>query len=56
MAKTLIGIGIIIGSTIGGWIGALMTHGNWFSVLSIIGELIGSFAGIWAGYKASRYV
>ena len=31
----MISLGIIIGGTIGGWIGALMTHNNWFSLTSI---------------------
>jgi len=54
-AKTLIWIGVFIGSTIGGWLGALVSHGDWFSWQSIAGGAIGSFAGIYAGFKASQY-
>lgn len=54
--KQLVWIGLFIGSTIGGWLGALVSHGNWFSGWSILGGTLGSFAGIWAGYKLSRYI
>lgn len=53
--KTLIWIGIFIGSTIGEWLGALASHGNWLSWQSIIGMAIGSFAGIYAGFKTGQY-
>lgn len=53
-AKALIWIGVLIGSTLGGWIGAMMDHGNWFGGWSITLGFVGSFVGIWAGYKASR--
>ena len=52
--KTLIWIGIFIGSTIGGWLGALMDHGNWFGGWSITLGGVGSILGIWAGYKISQ--
>ena len=54
--KLIIAIGIFLGGTIGGWLGALMSHGNWLSGWSIILSAVGSFAGIWAGYKASQYI
>lgn len=54
--KTTIMIGIFIGGAMGGWIGALMTHGNWLSGWSIMLSTVGSFIGIWAGYKASQYI
>lgn len=53
----MITIGLFVGGTIGGWIGAaLFDHGNWFGEWSIFLSAIGSFAGIWAGYKASQYI
>jgi hypothetical protein len=52
--KTMIWIGIFIGSSVGGWLGALAAHGNWLSWQSIVGGAIGSFAGIWAGYKVGQ--
>jgi outer membrane lipoprotein SlyB len=54
--KLMITIGIFAGGTLGGWIGALMTHGNWLSGWSILLSTVGSFGGIWIGYKASKYM
>lgn len=53
--KLMIFLGVTVVGTIGGWIGALMSHGNWLSAPSILLSTIGSFAGIWAGYKAAQY-
>lgn len=55
-AKGLIWIGVFIGSTVGGWLGALAGHGNWFGWQSVVGGVIGSFTGIYVGYKASQYI
>lgn len=52
--KLMIWLGILIGGTIGGWIGALMTHNNWFSLSSILWSGVGSIAGIFAGYKLGK--
>jgi hypothetical protein len=52
--KTAIWIGIFVGGTIGGWIGALMTHGNWFSLTSILLSGVGSIAGIFVGFKIAK--
>ena len=49
-------LGIIIFSTIGGWIGAAMSGGNWLSPWSLILSTIGAFFGIWAGYKAAQAI
>lgn len=53
--KLMIFIGVMIFSTIGGWLGAMMSNGNWFSVWSILLSAIGAFVGIWAGFKAAQY-
>jgi 4-hydroxybenzoate polyprenyltransferase len=55
-AKTIIWIGVFIGSTLGSWLGALTAHGNWLSWQSIVGGLVGAFAGIYAGYKFNQYI
>ncbi|HEY1835942.1 MAG TPA: hypothetical protein VGG13_03935 [Candidatus Saccharimonadales bacterium] len=52
--KLLIWLGVMIGGTIGGWVGAAMTHGNWFSVTSILLGGVGSLAGIWVGFKIGQ--
>lgn len=54
--KLMITIGIFLGGTLGGWLGALFSHGNWLSGWSIILSTVGSLAGIWAGYKAAQYI
>jgi hypothetical protein len=54
--KLMIFIGLTIGGTVGGWLGAAFAHGNWFSVWSIFLSTIGSFVGIWGGYKAGQYL
>ncbi len=54
--KLMITLGIFIGGTIGGWIGALMSHNNWLSGWSILLSGVGSLAGIWVGVKASQYI
>jgi len=54
--KLMILIGITIFGLLGSWIGALMDHGNWMGGWSILLGAVGSFFGIWAGYKAGRYI
>jgi hypothetical protein len=55
-AKTLIGIGIAIGGIGGGWLGAILGDGSFFSVLSIVCSIGGAFLGIYLGYKISQYM
>lgn len=52
--KLMIFIGVTIGGGIGSWLGALMTHNNYFSAASILLGAIGSLVGVWAGYKAGQ--
>jgi uncharacterized membrane protein YeaQ/YmgE (transglycosylase-associated protein family) len=52
--KTYIWVGIFIGSTVGGWLGAVLDHGNWFGLLSFLLGTVGSFVGVWVGYKISQ--
>jgi len=54
--KSLIWIGIFLGSTLGGWFGALIGGGNWLSWQSLLGTTAGSLLGIYIGYKASQYI
>jgi hypothetical protein len=52
--KLFIWIGIMVGGTIGGWLGAAMSGGNWLSAWSILLSAVGSIAGIWAGFKIAK--
>ncbi len=52
-AKALIMIGLIAGSTLGGYVPALWGAGG-FSMASVLLGGVGGLAGIWAGYKISR--
>jgi uncharacterized membrane protein YeaQ/YmgE (transglycosylase-associated protein family) len=55
--KLMIFLGITIFGTVGGWIGAsLFDHGNWFGAISILLSTIGSFFGVWIGFKAGKYI
>lgn len=54
--KLMITIGIFLGGTVGGWLGALMDHGNWLGGWSILLSGVGSLAGIWVGYRAGQYL
>ncbi|HSX33530.1 MAG TPA: glycine zipper 2TM domain-containing protein [Candidatus Saccharimonadales bacterium] len=54
--KTLIWLGLTIGGTLGGWLGSLISSGNWFSWQSIVGTTLGSFLGIYAGYKLGQNI
>jgi len=48
--KTTIWIGVLIGSTIGGWVPTIF-GADWLSLWSIVGNGIGGILGIWVGYK-----
>lgn len=52
--KLMIIVGITIFGTVGGWLGAAMDHGNWLGGWSILLSGIGSFFGIWVGFKAGQ--
>ena len=59
--KLMIFLGITVGATIGGGIGNLLDHQSFFSLTNLGGwtilfSTIGSFVGIWAGYRAGQYV
>lgn len=50
----MVWLGVMVGGTVGSWVGALMTHGNWFSLVSILLGGVGSIVGIFVGYKIGR--
>jgi uncharacterized membrane protein YeaQ/YmgE (transglycosylase-associated protein family) len=53
--KIFITVSILVISTLGGWIGQLMDHGNWLGGWSIVLGTIGAFVGVYVGYKAGRH-
>jgi len=52
-SKSLIMIGAVVGSTLGGYIPTLWGAGG-LSIASVLAGGIGGLLGIWAGYKISR--
>ena len=49
--KHLIWLGIFLGSTVGGIIGSMLDHGNGLGFWTFFLGTVGSFVGIWGGYK-----
>lgn len=43
-------LSIIIFSTVGGWLGSLITNGDWLSLASMLMSVVGALFGIWIGY------
>ena len=52
--KLVIIVAITVFGLIGGWLGAALDHGNWFGGWSILLSTVGSFVGVWAGFKAGQ--
>lgn len=53
--KLMISLGVLIFSSLGGWLGAVMDHGNGFGILAILMTAVGGIVGIWLGFKAGKY-
>lgn len=54
--KLMISIGIFAVGTLGGYLGALIDGGgSLIGAWSLFLGTVGSFAGIWVGYKAAQY-
>ena len=54
--KFLVTLGVIIGSTVGGYLPLLWGDASFLSGASIFGTLVGGLAGIWGGYKSYQYL
>ena len=54
--KKYITLGVLIFGSLGGWLGTAMDHGNGFGGWAILLGTLGSFFGIWAGYKVAQYL
>jgi uncharacterized membrane protein YeaQ/YmgE (transglycosylase-associated protein family) len=55
MAKKLIWLGFIVGSTVGSLIPSMWGAGM-LSVASLVLSAVGGVVGIWAGYKADQWL
>jgi len=53
--KKLISFGVLLFGTLGGWLGTTLDHGNSFGGWAILLGAVGSFFGIWVGYKVAQY-
>lgn len=55
--KLMISIGIFVVGTLGGYLGSLIDGGSsLIGAWSLLLGTVGSFAGIWVGYKAGQYL
>jgi len=52
--KSLVYVGLTVGSLLGGWLGSLIDHNALFGPWSVLFGTIGAFGGIWAGYKIGK--
>jgi hypothetical protein len=53
--KLIDSVAVVIFGTVGGWLGALMDHGNWLGGWSILLSGVGGFFGIWVAYRFRSY-
>ncbi|MFA5030231.1 MAG: hypothetical protein WC495_01405 [Patescibacteria group bacterium] len=53
--KSIIYLGMFIGSFVGGWVPTLW-GANPLGLESVLGGLIGGFLGIWGGFKLSKAI
>jgi hypothetical protein len=51
--KTLIWLGLFLGSALGGWLPTL-AGADMLSLWGVLGSVVGGLAGIWAGMRAAR--
>lgn len=55
VGKTMVYAGVTLGALLGGYLPVLLGAGA-LSLTSFVGGTIGGFVGLWAGYKAYRYL
>ena len=55
LPKVLIWIGLLVGSTAGGYVPTAFGVGL-FSLWSVVGSVVGGVAGIFAGYKLAQWL
>jgi len=54
--KILIYVGVTIGGIVGAYLPVILFHVDSFSIISILLGAVGSFVGLWAGYKLGQYL
>jgi len=55
LSKTLIWIGVLVGSASGGWVPTLWGAG-FVSLSSVVGSFVGALLGLWAAVQLSRWL
>jgi urea transporter len=56
MQKLTIGIGLMIGSIIGGYLPVVLLHVSAFSWVSLICGFVGCFVGSWLGWRLTLWI
>ncbi len=56
MARTVIFIGVIVGSIVGAYIPVLLFHASALSLLSLVMGFVGAVAGAWLGWKLTQWI
>lgn len=56
MVKLFIYIGIFVGSIVGSYLPVLLFNVNMLSFISIVGGVIGSIVGLFAGYYSAQAI
>ena len=56
MAKTVIFIGVFVGSIVGAYIPVLLFHVSALSLLSLVMGFVGAVAGAWLGWKLTQWI
>lgn len=52
--KLAIGVGVTMGSILGGWLGSMIDGSSMFGLWGIVGSTLGGLLGIYAAYKISQ--
>lgn len=56
MGKTVISMGVLVGSIIGGYAPVVLFHVSALSLLSIVAGIVGAFVGLYMAYKLVQWI
>jgi len=56
VGRTIALAGLTLGGLIGAYLPVMLLHESAWGLTSFLGSTIGGAAGVWAGYKAYRYL